>query len=155
MKVTVSEFGDVGKRFTLVGRLDILGSEAIDLPLAVVAGSGTNIVVDLGGVDFIGSLAMRHLVLAARAVARRSRNLILLNPRPLVRDALTKGGLVTILRIVDSEDEAKTALSGMRDEGRSHANDEPSYESSVLLPTDDSQAGANLRVCVDDRPESR
>jgi hypothetical protein len=47
MKVTVSEFGDVGKRFTLVGRLDILGSEAIDLPLAVVAGSGTNIVVDL------------------------------------------------------------------------------------------------------------
>lgn len=154
MKVTVSEFGDVGKRFTLVGRLDILGSEAIDLPLAVVAGSGTNIVVDLGGVDFIGSLAMRHLVLAARAVACRSRNLILLNPRPLVRDALTKGGLVTILRIVDSEDEAKTALSGMRDEGRSHANDEPSYEFSALLPTDDLQAGANLRVCVDDRPES-
>ena len=117
MKVTVSEFGDVGKRFTLVGRLDIVGSEAIDLPLAVVAGSGTNIVVDLGGVDFIGSLAMRHLVLAARAVARRSRNLILLNPRPLVRDALTKAGLIIILRIVDSEDEAKTALSGMRDEG--------------------------------------
>jgi anti-anti-sigma factor len=117
MKVTVSEFGDIGKRVTFVGRLDIVGSEAIELPLAVVAGSGTSIVIDLGGVDFIGSLAMRHLVLAARAVARRSRNLILLNPRPLVRDALTKAGLVIILRIVDSEDEAKTALSGMRDEG--------------------------------------
>jgi anti-anti-sigma factor len=115
MKVTVSEFGDIGKRVTLVGRLDIVGSEAIELPLAVVAGSGTSIVIDLGGVDFIGSLAMRHLVLAARAVARRSRNLIL--PRPLVRDALTKAGLIIILRIVDSEDEAKTALSGMRDEG--------------------------------------
>jgi anti-anti-sigma factor len=117
MKVTVSEFGDIGKRVTFVGRLDIVGSEAIELPLAVVAGSGTSIVIDLGGVDFIGSLAMRHLVLAARAVARRSRNLILLNPRPLVRDALTKAGLIIILRIVDSEDEAKTALSGMRDEG--------------------------------------
>ena len=115
MKVTVSEFGDIGKRVTFVGRLDIVGSEAIELPLAVVAGSGTSIVIDLGGVDFIGSLAMRHLVLAARAVARRSRNLIL--PRPLVRDALTKAGLIIILRIVDSEDEAKTALSGMRDEG--------------------------------------
>jgi hypothetical protein len=51
-EVTVSDFGDVGKRITLVGRLDILGSEEIDLPLAVVAGSGSSIVIDLSGVDF-------------------------------------------------------------------------------------------------------
>jgi anti-anti-sigma factor len=108
-EMTVSDFGDVGKRVTLVGRLDILGSEKIDLQLAVVAGSGTSIVVDLGGVDFLGSLAMRHLVLAAKA--RKSRTLVLLNPRPLVRDALTKAELVTILPIVQSEDEAKAALS--------------------------------------------
>jgi anti-anti-sigma factor len=111
VEVTVSDFGDAGKRVTLAGRLDILGAEEVDLPLSVVAGSGTGIVVDLGGVDFIGSLAMRHLVVAAKTVARRSRNLVLLNPRPLVRDALTKAGLVTILRIVESEDEAKAALS--------------------------------------------
>jgi uncharacterized protein involved in cysteine biosynthesis len=36
--MTISDFGDVGKRVTLVGRLDILGCEKIDLPLAVVAG---------------------------------------------------------------------------------------------------------------------
>jgi anti-anti-sigma factor len=110
-EMTVSDFGDVGKRVTLVGRLDILGCENIDLPLAVVAGSGTHIVVDLSGVDFLGSLAMRHLVLAAKAVARKSRSLVLLNPRPLVRDVLTKAELVTILPIVQSEDEAKAALS--------------------------------------------
>ena len=110
-EMTVSDFGDVGKRVTLVGRLDILGCEKIDLPLAVIAGSGTSIVVDLGGVDFLGSLAMRHLVLAAKAVARKSRSLVLLNPRPLVRDVLTKAELVTILPIVQSEDEAKAALS--------------------------------------------
>jgi len=109
--MTVSDFGDVGKRVTLVGRLDILGCGKIDLPLAVVAGSGTSIVVDLGGVDFLGSLAMRHLVLAAKAVARKSRSLVLINPRPLVRDVLTKAELVTILPIVQSEDEAKAALS--------------------------------------------
>jgi anti-anti-sigma factor len=110
-EMTVSDFGDVGKRVTLVGRLDILGSEKIDLQLVVVAGCGTSIVVDLGGVDFLGSLAMRHLVLAAKAVARKSRTLVLLNLRPLVRDALTKAELVTILPIVQSEDEAKAALS--------------------------------------------
>jgi anti-anti-sigma factor len=131
MKVTVSDFGDCGKRVILVGRLDILGSEEIDLPLAVVAGSGTGIVIDLGGVDFIGSLAMRHLVLAARAAARRSRNLVLLTPRPLVRDALTKAGLVTILRIVGSEDEAKAVLCGMRIEG-AFAREK---ESQSFLPT--------------------
>jgi hypothetical protein len=54
---------------------------------------------------------MRHLVLSAKAVARKSRTLVLLNPRPLVRDALTKAELVTILPIVQSEDEAKAALS--------------------------------------------
>jgi hypothetical protein len=41
-EMTISNFGDVGKRVTLVGRLDILGCEKIDLPLAVVAGSGTH-----------------------------------------------------------------------------------------------------------------
>ena len=111
MEMTVSDFGNVGKRVTLVGRLDILGAQKIDLPLSTAAGSGTGIVVDLGGVDFIGSLAMRHLVVAAKTVARRSRNLVLLNPRPLVRDALTKAELVTILPIVQSEAEAEAALS--------------------------------------------
>jgi anti-anti-sigma factor len=111
VEVTVSDFGDAGKRVTLAGRLDILGAEEIDLPLSVVVGSGTGIVVDLRGVGFIGSLAMRHLVIAAKTVARRSRSLVLLNPRPLVRDALTKAGLITILRIVESEDEAEAVLS--------------------------------------------
>jgi anti-anti-sigma regulatory factor len=41
--------------------------------MATLAGSRTNIVIDLDGVDFIGSTAMRHLVLAAKAVARNSR----------------------------------------------------------------------------------
>jgi len=111
MEITVSDFGELGKRVTLVGRLDIVGAEKIDLPLAVIAGSRTSIVVDLGGVDFIASIGIRHLVLAAKTVARNSRTLVLLNPRPLVRDALTKAELLTILPMVHSEDEAKATLS--------------------------------------------
>jgi anti-anti-sigma factor len=110
MEMTVSDLGDLGKRVTLVGRLDIDGAERIDLPLSVVAGSGTGIVVDLSGVDFIGSPAMRHLVIAAKAVKRRSRTLVLLNPRPPVKDALTKADLATILPIVHDEDEVIAVL---------------------------------------------
>ena len=111
MEMSISDFGDLGKRVTLAGRLDIQGADQIDLRMATLAGSRTNIVIDLDGVDFIGSTAMRHLVIAAKAVARNSRTLVLLNPRPLVRDALTKAELLTILPMVHSEDEAKATLS--------------------------------------------
>jgi anti-anti-sigma factor len=111
MEITVSDFGELGKLVTLIGRLDILGAEKIDLPLAVVAGSRTNIVVDLDGVDFIASIGIRHLVLAAKTVARNSRTLVLLNPKPLVSDVLTTAGLQTILPIVRSKQEAEAVLS--------------------------------------------
>jgi anti-anti-sigma factor len=111
MEITVSDFGEVGKLVTLVGRLDILGAEKIDLPLAVVAGSRTSIVIDMGEVDFIASIGIRHLVLAAKTVARNSRTLVLLNPKPLVSDVLTTAGLLTILPIVNSEQEAAATLS--------------------------------------------
>jgi anti-anti-sigma factor len=110
MEMVVSDFGELGKLVTLVGRLDILGAEKIDLPMAVVAGSRTNIVIDMGGVDFIASIGIRHLVLAAKTVARNSRTLVLLNPKPLVSDVLTTAGLHTILPIVRSEQEAEAAL---------------------------------------------
>ena len=111
MEMTVSDFGDSGKRVTLVGRLDILGADKIDLPLAVLAGSRTNIVVDLGGVDYIASIGIRHLVLAAKTVARNSRTLVLLNPKPLVVDVLTTAGLQMILPMFHSEQEAAAVLS--------------------------------------------
>jgi anti-anti-sigma factor len=75
MEITVSDFDDFGKRVTLVGRLDIFGAEKIAVPLTELAGSDTNIVIDLGGVDFIASNCMRHLVIAAKTVARNSRTL--------------------------------------------------------------------------------
>ncbi len=111
MEMIVSDFGELGKLVTLVGRLDILGAEKIELPLAVVAGARTSIVIDMGRVDFIASIGIRHLVLAAKTVARNSRTLVLLNPKPLVSDVLTTAGLDTILPIVRNKQEAEAALS--------------------------------------------
>lgn len=111
MQITISEFGDAGKRVILVGKLDIVGAERIELPLATVAGTKSNIVVDMVGVDFIASIGIRHLVLAAKAVARGSRKLVLLDPSPLVTEVLVTAGLSDFLPIVRSEDEALAALS--------------------------------------------
>jgi len=111
MDIRVSEFGDVGTRVVLVGKLDIAGAEKIDTPLAAVAGSRGNIVVDMAGVSFIASIGIRHLVMAAKAVSRRSGKLVLLAPNPLVTDVLVNAGLEDLLPIVRSEDEARAALA--------------------------------------------
>ena len=111
MEMTVSDFRQLGKRVTLVGRLDIPGAAKIDGPLKEIADSRTNIVVDMSGVDFIASLGMRSLVVAAKTLMRNGRTLVLLNPTPLVADALNKAGLHTLLPMVQSESEAQVALS--------------------------------------------
>jgi|SRR5580704_18527939 anti-anti-sigma factor len=112
MKITISEFGGVGKKVTLVGKLDITGAETIDLPLATIAGTRTSIVIDMMGVDFIASIGIRHLVMAAKAVARGAGKLVLLDPTPLVTDVLVNSGLDDFLPIVRSEDEARAMLTG-------------------------------------------
>jgi anti-anti-sigma factor len=112
MKITISEFGNVGTRVTLVGKFDIAGAEVVDLPLATVAGTRRNIVVDMVGVVFIASIGIRHLVTAAKAVARGSSKLVLLNPNQLVTEALITAGLDDFLPIVRSEDEARAVLIG-------------------------------------------
>ncbi len=111
MKITISEFGDAAKKVVLTGKLDIAGAQQIELPLATVAGSKTNIVVDMVGVDFLASIGIRHLVMAAKTVARASRKLVLLDPNPLVTDVLLTTGLDDFLPIVRSEDEARAALA--------------------------------------------
>ena len=112
MRITVSEFGAAGKRVTLIGKLDISGAEEIELPLATIAGSRQSVVVDMVGVDFIASIGIRHLVLAAKTVVRGDGKFLLLNPTPLVTEVLITAGLEQLLPIVRSEDEALAVLQG-------------------------------------------
>jgi anti-anti-sigma factor len=110
MEVAISDFGDLGKRIMLVGRLDILGAAKIVEPLANIADS-YSLVIDMSGVDFMSSTGIHHLLVAAKTVASNSRKLVLLNPQPLVENVLTMAGLQTILPIVHDEQEAWAALS--------------------------------------------
>jgi anti-anti-sigma factor len=112
MKIAISEFGEQGTKITLVGKLDIAGAETVDLPLATAAGTRRNLVIDMVGVDFIASIGIRHLVMAAKAVARGAGKLVLLDPSPLVTDVLITAGLGDFLPIVRSEDEARAVLAG-------------------------------------------
>jgi anti-sigma B factor antagonist len=111
MHITISDFGDSAKKVVLTGKLDIAGAQQIELPLATVAGTKSDIVVDMTGVDFIASIGIRHLVIAAKTVSRASRKLVLLDPNPMVTDVLVTAGLGDFLPIVRSEGEARAALA--------------------------------------------
>jgi anti-anti-sigma factor len=111
MEITVGDFGREAKKVVLVGKLDIAGAQTIELPMATVSGSNCNVVVDMVGVDFIASIGIRHLVIAARSMARNSRKLVLLSPNPRVVDVLAASGLEELLPIVRSEDEAMAILA--------------------------------------------
>ena len=111
MDITVSDFGSTAKKVTLVGKLDIEGAEKIGLPLALIAGSKADVVVDMVGVDFIASIGIRHLVMASKSLSRGSSKLVLLDPNPMVTEVLLVSGLEQILPIVRSEDEALAVFS--------------------------------------------
>jgi anti-anti-sigma factor len=112
MDITISKFGDTGTRVVLAGKLDFAGAEKVAARFAAVAGARTNVVVDMVAVDFITSIGIRELVRAAKAVARASRILILLDPNPVIRQILVTAGLTDLLPIVRSEEEARIVLSG-------------------------------------------
>jgi anti-sigma B factor antagonist len=112
MQITISDFGPETKKISLAGKLDIAGAQTIELPMATVSGARCNVVIDMVGVDFIASIGIRHLVIAAKTVARNSRRLILLRPTALVADVLVTAGLQDLLPIAGSDDEARALLTG-------------------------------------------
>ena len=111
MNIAISDFGTAAKRVTLTGKLDIAGAQTIELPLATLAGTRGNLVIDMARVDFIASIGIRQLVMAAKAVARGAGRLVLLAPTAPVTDVIVTSGLLDLLPIVRTEDEARTAFA--------------------------------------------
>ena len=112
MQITISALDSSTKKVTLTGKLDIAGAQAIETPLAAVAGARGNVVIDMAGVDFISSIGIRHLVIAAKAIARGAGKLVLLAPTPMVTEVLVSTGLEQILPIVTSENDARALFTG-------------------------------------------
>jgi len=111
MEMTLTEFNARAVRLTLSGDLDISAAEELDLPLAALAGGGGGVVVDMSKLNWISSIGIRHLVLAARALGRGRGQLLLLRPNALVTNALQVARVDSLLPIVRSDDEAQARLN--------------------------------------------
>jgi anti-anti-sigma factor len=98
-------------RIALAGRLDIEGSQAIDMPfsLATTSKSG-KFVVDLSAVPFISSIGIRLLLTAGRAQLRRGGRMVLIPPAGMGEDVLKTAGVDLVMPVVRDLTAAFAAL---------------------------------------------
>jgi anti-anti-sigma factor len=110
MKMDITE--DEGLlKVGLVGRLDSPGVDAIETRLtAAVCPRGARTVVDLSGVEFIGSLGLRMFITIARTLSRKNGKLVLYAPQPFVAQVLETASLGDIIPVrPDATSAAATA----------------------------------------------
>ena len=111
MEISVEFLNDGIKKINLKGRMDIEGTQAIDLRLATETSvQKAFIVVDLSLVEFMASVGLGVLVRSAKALRLRGGNIVLLNPQPVVQLVLEKTGINEVMAIYHDLKTASEAL---------------------------------------------
>ncbi len=89
------------------GRIDSMSANDFGLALAEPIDAGqTNLVLDLGGVDYMSSAGLREIVAALKKVKRVAGDLRIAQPSDRVREVMEMAGLDTILHIYSTQNEA-------------------------------------------------
>ena len=112
MRLETEEVAPGVTKMNLTGRLDIGGSQEIDLQFNALAGAHRAVIVDLSQVDFIASLGLRLLIVGARTVQRKGGRMVLFRPPIAVEAVLVSSGTDNVVPILRSLDEAIHAVSG-------------------------------------------
>jgi anti-sigma B factor antagonist len=108
MELKVINTDDVYTHLALVGKLDIMGVGEIENKfIGYTAARKKNALIDLSGVTFLGSMALRLFLSSAKSLKLDHKSLILLNPQPLVNEVLVASGIEDAVVI---EHDAEAAL---------------------------------------------
>ena len=111
MEMYYSEMNNGIRLIKLGGRLDIIGTGAIETKFAgYCAGENPRVVVDLSDVDFLASIGIRLLMLTAKSIASRGGKMALLNPIPDVQNVLEITGIPAIIPIYSQLESAEAVL---------------------------------------------
>ena len=101
------------KLIKLIGRLDIDGVGEIENQFsAYCSGENPRVIVDLSDVNFLASIGIRLLTLSAKSIASHGGRMVLLNPRPDIRDVLEITGIPVIIPIYEGLEAAEAGLLG-------------------------------------------
>ncbi len=99
----------------LRGRLDVAGVQAIDAEFnRQLQLANQPVVLEMSGVEFMGSLGIRLLLGAAKHLQQRSLSMVMLNPAPLVEDTWYSAGLAEFVPV---EHDFDSAVATCRERG--------------------------------------
>lgn len=98
-------------KITLSGRLDVQGTDEIDLRFAGYAARQKAVIVDMSAVTFLASIGIRTLLLSAKAIGKRGGKMVLLNPEHTVTRSLEMAGIDSLIPICRSLGDAKAAVA--------------------------------------------
>jgi anti-anti-sigma factor len=82
------------------------GAPMQELVATTVASQPTKVVIDLSGLDFISSLVAGRLVAMQTFLKRQSGRAVIAGPNKMVKDALVRMRVVTLIPIVDTLEQA-------------------------------------------------
>jgi anti-anti-sigma factor len=112
MECLYEDTADGVRIIRLKGRMDIQGHEEVATRFTALAVSGGSaIVVDLSGLDFIGSLGIGTLVSAARTLKLRKGALALFGAGANVTTALVRTSIPAIIPTFATLDEARALVT--------------------------------------------
>jgi len=95
----------------LKGRLDIAGTQAVDLKFtALTATQRLPVMVDLSEVDFISSIGIRLLATNAKTLHSYGARMVLIRPQAAVANILRSAGIDQLIPIADSSSDGANLL---------------------------------------------
>ena len=95
---------------SLIGKLDALGAQKIDLQFSAIAKGHNKIIVNLEGVDYLASMGIRTLIMGAKVVEMKNGRIVLLNPNAEVKRVLSESGVDTLISIYHGLEKAEAAV---------------------------------------------
>ena len=86
-------------RVSLAGRMDFAGATEIDAKFMELASREKLLLVDLSKVNFLASMGIRTLIMAAKALKERGGKMILLSPEMMVAKVLKTSGTEILIPV--------------------------------------------------------
>ena len=92
MEMQIEEQDGEITRVRLIGRMDYAGATEVDAKFMEQAGREKLMLVDMSKVEFLASMGIRTLIMAAKVVKARGDRMVLFNPEMMVAKVLQTSG---------------------------------------------------------------
>jgi anti-sigma B factor antagonist len=97
---------------TLTGRIDAITTDGFSAAVTAVIDRGERrLVLDLAGIDYISSIGLRALILAAKRLAALDGRIALSAPQPRIKQLLDVAGFTPLFPIAASPAEAAERMT--------------------------------------------